>query len=158
MNTAYRIDDEPRPSKLAHLAVKPLWPLLGLMLAGSWLAWPWFALNSLAVGSPTMRKELVWLATAIVGSLLLIAAILYLDKQHILVDNRHAKYALLMLTLWKLGTGYAIFTLQSRTLELYEYYGGILRNGLIVVLAAAFFGRRLIGDAIDSTPLRLLLG
>lgn len=158
MSAAYRIDDEPRPSKLAHLAVKPLWPLLGLMLAGSWLAWPWFALNSMAVGSPTARKELAWLAAAVVGSLLLIAAILYLDNQHVLVDNRQAKYALLTLTLWKLGTGYAIFTLQSRTLELYEYYGGILRNGLIVVLAAAFFGRSLINTAIESTPLRLLLG
>jgi len=42
----YRIADEPRPGALSQLAVNPLWPLLAVMLGGTWIAWPWFALNT----------------------------------------------------------------------------------------------------------------
>jgi hypothetical protein len=35
--SSYRIEDEPRPGGLEHLAVGPVWPFFSLMFAGSWL-------------------------------------------------------------------------------------------------------------------------
>ena len=43
----YQIPDEPRPGPLRQLVVAPTWPLLATMLAGCWLAWPWFCFNGL---------------------------------------------------------------------------------------------------------------
>ena len=57
MRGGYAIADEPEASRLAHLTVRPSMPLLALMLGGAWIAWPWFALNAYAMGSPTRRRE-----------------------------------------------------------------------------------------------------
>jgi hypothetical protein len=131
----YRFADEPDPSALSRFAVRPFWPLLGLMLGGAWLAWPWFVLNGLALGSPTRRKELglaiAGFATVVVCALVLVV-LLGLD----VIDTRVARYSVLGITVIKLGFGYWITTLQDRTYPLYEHFGGTVRNGAGVVMAA----------------------
>ena len=55
----YEIIDEPRASRASSLAVDPLWPFLATMLGGAWLGWPWFLVNSHALGSSTKGREVV---------------------------------------------------------------------------------------------------
>jgi hypothetical protein len=54
----YRIHDEPDPGVAARLAVSPLWPVLALLFAGAWLAWPWLALNAFALGARSRARQL----------------------------------------------------------------------------------------------------
>ncbi len=131
---AYRILDEPSPSGLAHLIVHPMWPLLSIMLAGAWLAVPWFVLNSLALGSPTLRKEL---SVAVLGSLGVLALALGLGLLHRLLrlPQGAISYLFVLIVLWKLAVGYWLFDLQKRTFALHEYFGGAVRNGMLVVAA-----------------------
>ncbi len=140
MATSYHLADEPHPSTLNRFAVQPFWPLLGTMLGGVWLAWPWFALNSFAVGSPTQRRELLWLGIGVAGALLLTVILVALYQQEV-VSLTVARYALLGLTVWKLGVSYTVFMLQGRTFQIYEYYGGEVKNGLVVLLLAYLVGR-----------------
>lgn len=140
----YRLDDEPRPGTLARLAVEPLWPLLGLMLGGAWLGLPWFVLNGVAVGSPTRVREAMLASIGLLGSLGLAFGLLYLWQTGIL-DKNSLQYAMLVLVVWKLAIGYALFVMQAATIELYQYYGGVLnRFGLPVVVLSAFFLRSLV--------------
>lgn len=138
---SYHIEDEARPGALAHLAVNPLWPLLGTMLGGSWLGFTWFALNSIAVGSPTRTRELVLVAAGFLGSVALVLGLLALNANGVIHDQYDVQYALLVLVLFKLGIAYTLYTLQVSTIGIYEYYGGTLRNGLIVLLVGAFVVR-----------------
>jgi hypothetical protein len=55
----------------------------------------------------------------------------------------------------KLAAAYAVHILQSRTIEIYEYYGGMLRNGLPVAAVSFLVGPRLLESA--PTALRLVL-
>ena len=48
----YQIADQPIDSSLRDHVVRPGAPLLAVMLCGTWLAWPWFAFNAIAMGSP----------------------------------------------------------------------------------------------------------
>ena len=71
----YRIVDEPAPSAIGRLAVNPFWIVIagmfGPALVGSFVPEPhllvllWFAVNSFAVGSPTRRAELLWMALGV---------------------------------------------------------------------------------------------
>ncbi|BCD87408.1 hypothetical protein PSm6_38150 [Pseudomonas solani] len=153
----YRLDDEPRPGALARLAVEPLWPLLGLMLGGAWLGLPWFVLNGMAVGSPTRVREAALAAIGLLGSLGLAFGLLYLWQGGIL-DKGSLQYAMLVLVVWKLAIGYALFVMQASTIELYQYYGGVLnRFGLPVVLLGAFFLRGLVLNLLPFTLWFLVL-
>jgi hypothetical protein len=141
----YQIADEPAPGNLARFAVNPVFPLLALMLGGVWLAFPWFAFNSIAVGSPTRRAELAWL----VGGLLAFSAIcvaIGASYEAGLISEAGLPYAFLVLVVAKIAVGYVVHVLQSRTIEIYEYFGGVLKNGVWGVAAAFFVGDRLIQD------------
>jgi len=142
MATAYRIEDEPRPGAWAHLAVRPLWPLFAVMFAGAWLAWPWFAFNAWAVGSPTRRKEILWSLAGFVGLLGLARLFVALGESGSLPPQTWP-YLRVVLTLWKLGVSYALFFLQARTFQIYEHYGGPVKNGLLLV-ALGFYVRSLL--------------
>ena len=142
---AYQIADEPAPSTLAKYAVNPLFPMLASMLAGVWFAWPWFAFNSFAVGSPTRRAELAWLAAGLfvpagVGMALLMA------REAGWFPQLSPPYVGVVVIVLKLVVVYAVFLLQSRTIEIYEYYGGKLVNGVWPLLAALYLGDRLLAD------------
>jgi hypothetical protein len=133
--SGYRLADEPRPSGLSHIAVNPFWPFLSVMFGGAWLSWPWFVVNGFAVGSPTRRKELGVAIGGFVVTALLVLAIFGLAGTG-RIPQRGVPYALLSLTVVKLGVTYWLHALQSTTFEVYEYYGGVVRQGFLVILAA----------------------
>lgn len=134
--STYRLADEPGPSSLTRFAVRPFWPFLALMLGGGWIGWPWFAFNALAVGSPTKRRESL-LAAGAFGANLLLTMVLVALLSSELIGARVARYAVLGLVVLKLGAGYAIHALQSRTFPVYEHFGGPVKNGA-PVLGVAF--------------------
>ena len=141
--TSYQIADEPAPGNLARFAVNPVFPLLALMLGGVWLAFPWFAFNSIAVGSPTRRAELAWLVGGLLAFVVICVAIIAAYESGLISENG-LPYAILALVVAKIGVGYAVHVLQSRTIEIYEHFGGVLQNGVWGVAAAFFVGDRLI--------------
>jgi hypothetical protein len=129
----YRIADEPQPGPQAHLAVNPFWILLGTMLGGAWLAWPWFVFNSIAIGSATKKKEFALVAVAVAGSVALYFGIGALVAGSVL-DERNVPYAVLAVVVYKLGIAYALHLLQSRSFQLHEYFGGASRNGMMLLI------------------------
>jgi hypothetical protein len=135
----YRILDEPTPGALSGYAVNPSFPMLALMLAGTWLAAPWFAFNALALGSPTARRE-IGLAAAMVGGVFALSFGLLAAYSQGWIGERSVAYWVLIPIVWKLSFGYWIFMMQLRTFGLYEHFGGRVRNGLFV-LVGAFIAR-----------------
>lgn len=155
MRAAYRIQDEPKPSSLADWTVNPFWPLLGLMLGGAWLGFPWFVFNGFAMGSATRVREAVYVAVAFVGSGVLAAGLLLVFELGIL-ERDWIRYAMLVMIVWKLAWGYWLFHLQSTSFALYEWIDGRSRNG-VLVLVAAFFARGWVLDAVGLTLFQLML-
>ncbi len=132
MTTGYRIADEPMPGRLAGWVVNPLWPLLAAMLAGFWLALPWFALNGVAMGSATRRRELAWIVGGAILSAATGAALWWAP-----IPLRAFRYGLVALVAWRLAVAYAVYQLQQSTFELHQHFGGAVRSGAMVVVAAA---------------------
>lgn len=151
MATRYLIPDEPRPSGLAHLAVNPFWPLLAQMLGGSWIALPWFLINGAALGSPSQRREWLCAAASVIGSLALVLGIAAGSQAGWLVGTP-LKLAMLSIVALKIAMAYALYVMQSRSFELWEYFGGKARNGVLLIVAAFFF-RATIFAALESFPL-----
>lgn len=150
--SVYRIEDEPRPGALAKFAVAPFWPLLGLMMGGLWLGLPWFVLNSIAVGSPNRVKEWIWVAVGAVGSLVIGLILINLVEAGYLGNQSRVQYALLVLVVWKLSIGYVLFNLQNATIELYQYYGGVLnRFAPLVALGGAFVLKSFVIKLVPAT-------
>ena len=157
MNTVrYALPDEPRPSRLDHWIVDPMWPFFGLMLGGLWLALPWYVFNGVALGSPTRGREWLALAIAVIGTVLLALAIMHGAGSGWLEGVR-LPLSLLSITLLKLGMGFAVYTLQSRSFELWQHFGGVPRNGILVAIAGLFLEPRLFTQ-VDSVLLRLVMG
>lgn len=157
MAGSYRIVDEPTPGPLSRLVVQPLWPLLALMLAGSWLGYPWFVVNAFAVGSPSRAKETFWAALGFVGSLALGVGLLALAGTGVLPEPA-LPYAAVGIVAWRLGVGYVLYTLQSRSFHLYTYFGGPVRNGLWVLLVAVVFMRARLLGLLPSPLWQIALG
>lgn len=148
MAAGYQILDEPNPGALAQVAVNPMWPLLASMLAGSWLALPWFALNSFAMGSPTRKREIGLVLCGGAGSILIAIGLIWVAAATNMTRGGLG-YAILVPTLWKLGVAYALFVAQRRSFALYEYYGGKVRNPLLLLVVAAV-ARENVLDALGS--------
>lgn len=156
---AYRIVDEPAPSKLSGLVVAPLFPLLAAMLAGQWLAWPWFVLNGIAMGSVHRRKEQVVVVVAAVVAVVWTLIVLELDRRELLSDVV-ARLLILALTTWKLGCATWLHQLQSPSHELFSYYGGKglpAARAVVFLVVATTLLRPLLLGAIDSLWLELVL-
>jgi hypothetical protein len=143
-DATYRIEDEPSPGPLAEWSVRPFWPLLAVMLGGVWLSWPWFVLNGVAVGSPNLKKEIGWAVGGVVVQIGLAVALLVAFERG-LMPERAVPYALLVLVVWKLLVSYRLYQLQAGSFELYEYFGGTVKNGMLLVFVGLFFGPRLLG-------------
>jgi hypothetical protein len=151
----YQVNEEQRHGSYA---VGPLWPLLALMFGGAWLAWPWSIVNAYALNSPTRKAEIAWAAAGLAGSVM-IAVVILLWANSAADDDAagvRLRYAMIGLTVWKLVCAYRVYLLQSRTVELFEFYGGQLRNALPIVLIA-FFLRDMVLGAVPAVFLRLAL-
>jgi len=152
----YQIMDEPQPGGLSRVAVQPFWPLLAVMFGGAWLSWPWFVLNAIAIGSPTRRRETIIAICGFAGNFVLsigIGTLLYNGT----LPQGVGPYLGLGLIVWKLGISYWLFVLQSHTFGIYEYYGGTVQNGLIVVVAGSIGGRILLNPLFDAVPFLVLV-
>lgn len=158
MASTYRIADEPAPNQLASFAVNPMWPLLAMMLGGLWISLPWFIFNAFAVGSPTRNRELVITVFGVIGCACLTFGILYLAKINFLTEKAQFQYAMLIIVLWKLMLAYVLYTLQSRTIYIFEYYGGALRNGLIPLIGSLFAGPIVVNAIAPGTFFKIILG
>jgi hypothetical protein len=152
----YRLPDEPQPSAAAQYVVDPFWPLLSTMMAGAWLGLPWLAINGWLFGSPTRVREALLCAAGLVGAVVLYFAIVYAIGSGLL-DKDNAEYAVLAIVAWKLACAYAATMLQSSSLELYEYFGGTKKNGVIVLLLGAFLLRPVVLGALAQNTLVLLV-
>ena len=145
---AYRISDEPRPGALSALVFEPFWPLVAAMLAGSWLALPWFALNGAAVGSPTWRRELGWialgLAVSAAGALGLLAVAHGLPRWAV-------RSLVVVLVAWRLLVAYRLHELQRGPVELFRWHGGAVRNGALVAVLAAFVAGPALTRAVPAS-------
>ena len=141
--SGYQIVDEPQPSRWNHLVVQPLWPLFGLMFAGSWLSFIWFVVNGQAMGCPYRKKTLVVALIGFAGRFVLVGSI-FVFAAMFEWDGFHIRYAFLAATVWNLGIGYYLYVLQSRSFELYRYFGGLVRNGIWVVFLGYYLGSRLL--------------
>ena len=147
----YHIPDEPRPGGLAQWIVDPFWPLLATMMAGAWLGLPWLAFNGVALGSPTLKREIGVCLIAGLGTFAILLGVAYATS-HGVVETRWARYLLLLAVGWKLGCAYVVCFMQQNALQLYEYFGGTKRNGAAVLIAGAFFVRPAIIGATKSLP------
>ena len=132
MDRTYRLTDEPEPSALSRWAVRPLHPMLGLMLGGGWIAWPWFVLNAYALGSPTRRREAAIAAGAALVSVGYALTVMLLVESELL-PVRVARYLVIGLVALKLGAGYWIHVLQQRTFGIFEHFGGRVRDPRILI-------------------------
>lgn len=125
---SYLIADQPVESSLRDYVVRPHVPLLASMLCGAWLAWPWFAFNAIAMGSPTWRKEVALCVGAFATTFALAAGVLVLFHFGVLPNGAPLRLALLAVTAFKMGVSYYLSTVQDRTFHVYEYYGGPVRD------------------------------
>jgi hypothetical protein len=156
MSATYRIQDEPRPGAMGHLVVNPVFPLLATMMAGVWLGLPWFVFNAFAMGSSTRRKE-TWLAVAVVPGTLLLFFLLVVLLQQGIVTQRSGPYVGVGITVWKLAMGYVLYNLQQRGFALHEYYGGVVRNGALVLVASIFLGSSALTKLTGGNQVLLVL-
>lgn len=148
---SYLIADEPHETSLSAYACRPDAPLLAMMMCGSWLAWPWFIFNSLALGSPTKRKEIGLSLLAIAGSAALGWGVLALLGAGIIKIGAPFKLCVLAISAFKLTIAYRISTIQSRTFHVYEYYGGTVRNSAAVISTGWYV--RSVVFALSDDPL-----
>lgn len=151
----YRIADEPVAGRLGGVVVNPFWPLLAGMVAGFWLAFPWFVVNALAMGSATRRREIAWVAGGAAVSAAAGAALLWALRSW---PVQPLRYAYVVLVAWRLGVAYVVFTLQSPSFELHEYFGGRARNGALLAIAAAVFPLQGLVGREASVLLTFLVG
>lgn len=145
----YRIVDEPRPTRLEGIAVRPYFPLLAMMLGGVIVGWPWFVLNTYALGSASRRREVALVVVGFLGIAAFVGALLAFLGSGREVSEALLPYMPLPLIVWKLAIGYWLFELQERAAELRSHFGAQLRNGAGIV-ALAFVARSYV--VVGSLP------
>jgi hypothetical protein len=87
------------------------------------------------MGSPTRQRELVMAIAGFLGGVVLAALVVGLHQGEI-IHTRVARSLVIGVIVFKLGVGYAIHTLQSRTFAVYEHFGGAVRSGRMVLVAS----------------------
>ena len=154
----YVVPDEPQPEHLADLVVRPSGPLLASMLCGAWLAWPWFAVNTIAMGSPTRRTELRLIGVAIAGTVAL-TWVLWLLLTHRVIDSElELQLGLLAIATWKLGLAYRICTVQGRVFAVFEASGRAVRTAIPVLIAGYWLKPVVLGLSPDPRWIIIVSG
>ncbi|MCX9157357.1 hypothetical protein OPU71_14605 [Niveibacterium sp. 24ML] len=152
----YAIADEPLPGAAARFIVNPIWPVLATMIVGGLPGLAWLALNGFALGSPTRVREAVLCAAGIA----LAFAVLWgthLAHEAGWLSTQLARYVLLLALVSKLACAYRACFMQQRAIELYQYYGGRVANGLIPLLVGAFFLAPVLSRGVTTPWLRNLV-
>jgi hypothetical protein len=151
VRTGYQIIDEPRSGPLSAVAVDPLWPFLALMFAGPWLGLPWFVVNALAIGSATQKKETLWVAAALAGQFALWGGLFWLVDE-VDVGKIAVGYLRFIPIVWILGFGYVLHFSQTRSAQLFVYFGGRFRVGWPIAIAGGIYGRPFVAHALEQLP------
>jgi hypothetical protein len=141
---SYRVIDEPGPTGLEQAIVNPIWPMFATMMAGSWLGYPWYMLNSLALGG----RRRFWDLGIALGGWAVSAALLFgigALASRLLLDERNLVFALLAPIGVRMVVLYWLYLRQETTYQLYVYFGGKTRNALILVFAGAFLRGTVLG-------------
>lgn len=133
----YAIPDEPRQGALAHTIVNPVWPLFAQMLAGTWLAIPWFLYNGEALGSSMRRREWLCAAASVLGSVALAFAVSWAARAGF-IDRTGVRLGLLAVVALKLAMAYMLYTLQAQTFEIWKHFGGKEKAGWLLVIVGAY--------------------
>lgn len=150
MAAAYRIPDEPRPGGLAEYTVNPVWPLLAMMLGGSWVGLPWFVINGGAMGSSSFRREVVVAAlTPVLAVAIALASIFVIGAFGL--PKRAVSYAFVLIVAAKLGSAYWLYLSHHRSFGIYAHFGGRVRQGAMVAIAAAIAGSYVVHAALDAS-------
>lgn len=155
---SYQIADEPHETTLAAYVVNPTAPLLAAMVAGSWLSWPWFAFNAIAMGSPTKNKELALVVAAFVSTGVLAAIVIALARAGILPPGIPTRLAILAIVAFKLTMTYYISSVQDRTFHVYQYYGGSVRQAGAVLSLGYWLKGIVIGLSDDPMWIIIVAG
>lgn len=155
---SYQIADEPHETTLAAYVVNPTAPLLAAMVAGSWLSWPWFAFNAIAMGSPTKNKELALVVAAFVSTGVLAAIVIALARAGILPPGIPTRLAILAIVAFKLTMTYYISSVQDRTFHVYQYYGGSVRKAGAVLSLGYWLKGIVIGLSDDPMWIIIVAG
>ncbi|TDR45860.1 hypothetical protein DFR29_104290 [Tahibacter aquaticus] len=152
----YKLPDEPRPGALSAVVADPMWPFLSSMLVGAWFGLAWFVLNSVALGSPTLKREIGLAALALGGKavlvLLMIAAL-----QAGWIEKGALPYVYLIAVGLMLACTYSLYLTQSRTFELFAYFGGEVKNGVVVLLVGMAVVRPYVAPLFGDGLLGLVL-
>ncbi|MCC6807847.1 MAG: hypothetical protein IT381_10515 [Deltaproteobacteria bacterium] len=147
---SYRVPDEPQPGALAAYAVNPFWPFLAMMLGGTWVGLPWFVFNGRAIGSATKTREtLLAIVMPLAALALAFVGLVYIQQADL--PKRAAHYLFVLVTALKLGCGYWLYLHQSRSFEIYEYFGGKVRQGMIFVIAGSVLRTVVVQAAFDAS-------
>ena len=140
---------------MASAISDPMWPLLAQMLAGSWLALPWWIFNGVALGSSSQRKEWAWAAGSVFASAAIAAWLLARDAGD--APQMLIRFALLGIVAVKITCAYALYTLQQRSFEIWQYYGGVASRAGLYVLIGGFFVRAAVMKALGASTLATLV-
>jgi len=154
---SYQIADQPVDSTLRDYVVRPTLPLLATMMCGAWLAWPWFAFNAIAIGSPTRRREVALCAAAFAATLGLALVVLVLFRAGVIPNGLPLRFALLAITAFKLAISYYLVKIQERTFHVYTYYGGPVRDARRL-LSVGWIARGLVLGLIDHPLWVIVIG
>ncbi len=147
----YVIPDEPQPGALAQAAVNPSWPLLAMMMGGTWLSLPWFLFNGAAIGSPNLRRE-VATAIATVATVLGLAIGASMLVNGFGLPQRTMVYVYVVLAAVKLAGSYWLFRLQNEPFRIHLRFGGRARQGAMLALASYFVRSTVLAAAFSISP------
>jgi len=147
MAGTYTLPDEPKPTAMARMSTNPVWPLLAMMFAGTWLALPWFAFNAWAFGSPGRERETAIALGGIVALFVTLFCIFAAIGGG--VPKWTIPYLMMLLTLEKLALAYWLYQLQVGAFSIHAYYGGAHFNGLYLMLLGGFILRPYVAKLVD---------
>jgi hypothetical protein len=152
----YQLPDEPRPGPLTQLAVDPMWPMFAFILVGAWLGYAWFALNALALGSPTRNREFGLIALGLAGSALYYFGLAGAFESGWL-EPPAVKYAMLGVVAIKIACAYGLHISQTRVCELFTYFGGETKNGAVVLIIGFVMLRAPVAKMLPDGVLGVML-
>jgi hypothetical protein len=137
MPETYKIIDEPAPSAVSRIAVNPVWIFLASLFGGTGIGLVWFGVNAFAISSASRLRELGLVVVGLAGTPLLVATLSGLLNIGWLGPGL-VPYLQLVVTGFQLAVIYLLHLSQHKSYELFSLYGGVGRNGLLVVVALGF--------------------
>ena len=142
MQASYKIIDEPAPTAISRVAVNPIWIFLASLFGGAGIGLLWFAVNAFAISSASRKRELLLVGGGLIGTPLIFVTLSGLLSSGWLGQGA-LPYLQLVVTGFQLLVIYGLHLSQHKSYELFSLYGGVSRNGVLLVVALAVLRPRL---------------